>query len=138
MPAPSQVEAGVADELEAQAAGAQFLPLSQLEHTPALQVPVVPQVFCRVTLHFSCGSGELSATAAHLPREDVKLQAMHASVQSELQHTPCAQWPDWHLLLVLHSPPFGMRPQEPFTQGFPVTHWVSLAQALKQLAPLQT
>ena len=137
MPAPSQAEAGVADVLVAQAAGAQFLPLSQLAHTPALQAPVFPHVFCRVTLHFSCGSGELSATAVHLPRDDVKLQAMQASVQSELQHTPCAQWPDWHLLPVLHSPPFGMRPQDPFTQEFPVTHWVSLAQALKQLAPLQ-
>ena len=116
MPAPSQAEAGVADVLVAQAAGAQFLPLSQLAHTPALQVPVVPHVFCRVTLHFSCGSGALSATAVHFPSDDVKLQAMQASVQSELQHTPCAQWPDWHLLPMLHSPPFGTRPQEPLTQ----------------------
>jgi hypothetical protein len=62
---------------------------------------------------------------------------MHASVQSELQQTPCAQWPDWHSLALLQLPPTGMKPQDPFTQGFPVTHCVSLEHALKQLAPLQ-
>jgi hypothetical protein len=137
LPAPSQAEAGLAAELVAQAPGAQLLPLSQSAHMPALQVPVVRHVFCRVAWHFSCGSGELSATAVHLPGDDGRLQAMHASVQSELQHTPWAQWPDWHLLPALHSPPLGTRPQDPFVQGFPVTHWLSLAQALKQLAPLQ-
>jgi len=91
LPAPSQAEAGVAEVLVAQAAGAQFLPLSQSAHAPDLQAPVVPQVFCRVTAHFACGSGELSATAVHLPSDDVRLQVIHAAVQSELQHTPCAQ-----------------------------------------------
>jgi hypothetical protein len=131
------VEAGVAAELVAQAAGEQFLPLSQLAHAPALQLPVVPHVFCNVTLHFSCGSGELSATAVHLPADDAKSQAMHASVQSELQHTPWAQWPDWHSLPVLHWPPFGIKPHDPFTQRFPLTHCWTVEHATKQLEPLQ-
>jgi hypothetical protein len=88
-------------------------------------------------LHFSCGSGELSATGLHLPTDDAKSQAMHASVQSELQHTPCAQWPDWHSLPALHWPPLGIKPQDPFTQRFPPTHCSTLEHALKQLAPLQ-
>jgi hypothetical protein len=91
LPDPSQAEAGVADVFVAHAAGPQFLPLSQLAQAPDLQAPVVRQVFCRVTAHFACGSGELSATAVHLPSDDVRLQAMQAAVQSELQHTPCAQ-----------------------------------------------
>lgn len=90
-PAPSHAEAGVADESVAQAAGPQLLPLSTLAQRPALHLPVVPQVFAAVTLHFCCGSGELSATAVHVPSDEVKLQVMQASVQSELQQTPCAQ-----------------------------------------------
>jgi hypothetical protein len=50
-PAPSQVEAGVCVDFDAQAALLQFLPWSTMAHAPALHVPVVPQVEGAVALH---------------------------------------------------------------------------------------
>jgi len=90
-PSPSQAETGVSDEAVAQAASLQLSPLLKLAHAPALHRPVVPQVFCGVALHFSCGSGAPSATAVQSPSEADRLHAMHAPVHSELQHVPCAQ-----------------------------------------------
>lgn len=50
-PAPSQADAGVWDELDAQAAGLQLLPLSNCAHAPPLHAPVVPQVDWALALH---------------------------------------------------------------------------------------
>jgi len=94
-------------------------------HAPALQSPVVPHVVCAVDLHFSWGSGELSATVVQSPKEAERLHAWHAPVQSELQQVPCAQWPDWHSLARVHSAPGGLSPHEEFTQKLPATHSLS-------------
>lgn len=116
-PAPSQVEAGVWDELEAQAAGLQLLPLSKNPHAPPLHAPVVPQVEGALTLHLAWGSGAPSLTAAHRPSEPARLQAMQAPEQAWLQHTPWAQFPDRHSPPALHAAPLGFNPHEEFWQN---------------------
>ena len=121
-PSPSQAEAGVCEEFVAQAEALQLSPFAKLAHAPALHKPVVPQLVCAVALHFSCGSGPPSATAVQSPRDAERLHAMHAPVQSELQHVPCAQCPDWHSLARLQLAPGGLSPHEALTQKFPVTH----------------
>jgi hypothetical protein len=69
---------------------------------------------------------------------EARLQALQASVQAELQHTPCAQKPDWHSPAVLQSAPLGFFPHEPRTQKFPAKQSVSLVQLPKHAFPLQT
>lgn len=135
-PAPSQADAGVWDELEAQAAGLQLLPLSKNAQTPPLQAPVVPQVAGALTLHLPWGSGAPSLTVVHRPSEPAKLQALQASEQDWLQHTPWAHVPDRHSPPALHAAPLGFRPHDEFSQNCPGTHCLSLAQVEKQLLPL--
>ena len=93
VPLPSQVEAGVAEEVLAQTAALQLTPLSTYAQAPATQFPVVPQVPELVATHLPCGSGALSATAVQAPTDAARLQALQASEQAKLQHTPWAQKP---------------------------------------------
>jgi hypothetical protein len=99
---------------------------------------VVPQLDWAVTTQSSWGSGERSGTALQRPSVEARLQALQASVQAELQHTPCAQDPDWHSPAVLQSAPLGFFPHEPRTQKFPAKQSVSLVQLPKHAFPLQT
>ncbi len=99
---------------------------------------MVPQVDWAVATQSSCGSGERSGTELQRPSVESRLQALQASVQAELQQTPCAQNPDWHSAVVLHSAPLGFFPHEPRTQKFPAKQSVSLVQLTKQVFPLQT
>ena len=99
---------------------------------------MVPQVDCAPVLHCSCGSGAPSGTAVQRPSVAERLQALHASVQAELQQMPCAQNPDWHSPAALHSAPLGFFPHDPATQKLPATQSSSLVQLAKQLVPLQT
>jgi hypothetical protein len=50
-PLPSQFEAGVSAEIEAQTAGLQPSPAAKWSHSPPLQDPVVPQFACGVSAH---------------------------------------------------------------------------------------
>ena len=136
-PSPSQVEAKTSEVAVEHASSLHLLPLATYVHAPPLQSPVVPHVADAVTLHFSCGSGELSATVVQSPREAERLHAMHAPVQSELQHVPCAQWFDWHSLARVHSAPGGLSPHEELIQKLPDTQSLSFEQTVKQLGPLQ-
>ena len=99
---------------------------------------MVPQLDWAVTTQSSWGSGERSGTALQRPSVEARLQALQASVQAELQHTPCAQDPDWHSPAVLQSAPLGFFPHEPRTQKFPAKQSVSLVQLPKHAFPLQT
>ena len=74
------------------------------------------------------------ATETHDPTCPYRLHDWQAPVQSELQQTPCAQYawppgPDWHSLALLQDAPIGLRPHEPFSQEFGVTHWELCVQA---------
>jgi len=91
---------------------------------------VVPQVAEAVMAHFPCGSGARSATAVQVPADAVRSQAMHASVQALSQHTPWAQKPDAHSLAAAQSAPRGLRPQEPFSQNWPLAHSALVLQAV--------
>ena len=77
-------------------------------------------------------------TAVQRPMLAARSHALQASVQAKLQHTPCAQKPDWHSIAALQSAPLGFFPHEPFTQVLGGTHWESLVQSLKQTIPSQT
>ena len=66
-----------------------------------------------------------------------RLHALHASVQAALQQMPCAQNPDWHSPVPLHSAPLGFFPHDPATQKLPATQSASLVQLAKQALPLQ-
>jgi hypothetical protein len=116
-PAPSQVDTGVWDELDAQAAGLQLLPLSTNAQAPPLHAPVVPHVEGALALHLPWGSGAPSLTVAHRPSEPARLQAMQASEQAWLQHTPWAHVPDRHSPPALHAAPLGFNPHDEFWQN---------------------
>jgi hypothetical protein len=136
-PLPSQVDTGVCAEVPAQTAGLHIVPLSTMAQVPARQAPVVPQVVLSVALHFSCGSRVPSGTAVQVPGLAGRSHVLQASVQAELQQTPCAQNPDAHSLPALHSAPGGFFPHEPLTQRLGGTQSLSLVQPLKQALPLQ-
>jgi hypothetical protein len=138
VPCPSQAEAGVSEEVLEHTACLQASPLAKYAQAPPTHAPVVPQLDCKVAWHSSCGSGDRSATVAHRPSVEGRLQALQASVHARLQHTPWAQFPDWHSPPVLHSAPFGFFPHEPATQKFPATQSVSLVQPAEHAFPLQT
>jgi hypothetical protein len=127
-PLPSQVAAGVTEDVLAQMDGLQLA--VEYEQAPFRQFPVVPQLLDGVATHLRCGSGALSATARQSPRVAVRLQAMHASVHPLLQHTPWAQKPDLHSVPALQSCPEDLRPQEEdedvIVQTFPDAHWMLL------------
>ena len=55
-----------------------------------------------------------------------------------LQQTPWSQWTDWHSALPEQKAPLGFSPHDPCTQVLPAAHALSLPQAVKQRAPLQT
>jgi hypothetical protein len=136
-PLPSQVDTGVCAVVPAQTAGLHIVPLSTMAQAPARHAPVVPQVVLSVALHFSCGSRAPSGTAVHVPGLAARLHALHASVQAELQQTPCAQNPEAHSPPALHSAPGGFLPHELFRQRLGGTQSLSLVQPVKQALPLQ-
>jgi hypothetical protein len=138
LPRPSHVNGGVRDEVLAQAAGLHRVSLATYAQAPARQAPVVPQVSDAVALHCPCGSGVPSRTAVHSPSVALRLQALHASVQAELQQVPWAQNPESHSPAPLHSAPSGFLPQKPATQNRPATQSASRVQLEKQADPLQT
>ena len=120
-PRPSQLDAGVCDDVLAQAAALHGSPSAKNAHAPARQVPVAPQVDCATALHCSWGSGAPSGTALQSPNVAARLQALHASVQAALQHTPCEQYclpsaAGWHSFPALQAAPAGLRPHDPLTQ----------------------
>jgi hypothetical protein len=123
-PLPSQVAAGVTEDVLAQMEGLQLA--VEYEQAPLAQFPVVPQVLGGFATHMRCGSGALSATARQSPGVAVRLQAMHASAHALLQHTPWAQKPDLHSVPTPQLAPRGLRPQEALVQTFPGTHWMLL------------
>ena len=129
--------AGVALAAPAHAAGPQFLPLSARAHAPPLQEPVALHISVGEGTQWFCGSGDPSATEAHVPRDAGRLQALQASPQAWLQHTPWAQKPDTHSPAAPHSWPFPFRPHAPPLQDEPRAHWLLLLQEAKQLSPLQ-
>lgn len=124
VPLPSQVAAGVTEDVLAQMDGLQLA--VEYEQAPFRQFPVVPQVLDGVVAHLRCGSGALSATARQSPGVAVRLQAMQASVHALLQHTPWAQKPDLHSVPAPQLAPGGLRPQEALVHTFPEAHWMLL------------
>lgn len=138
-PLPSQVEAGVTEELVAHAAAPQFWPLGQKAQLPPLHMPVCPQLDIALVLHRFCGSGLPSGTAVQMPAEPVRLQAMQAPLQAALQHTPWAQKPDRHSDPPPQSAPMGCLPHDPLTQLLGGRHCVASlfeVQVLAHFEPL--
>jgi hypothetical protein len=76
-------------------------------------------------------------TTVQKPVVAARLHALQASVQAELQQTPCAQNPDSQSLPELHTAPSSPLPHELLTHVFGGTQSVSLVQLLKQAFPLQ-
>ena len=74
----------------------------------------------------------------HRPIVPVIAHEKQELAQAVAQQTPCAHWPDWHSVPAEQKAPLGLRPHEPCTQTFPVEQAVSLPQAVKQRAPVQT
>jgi hypothetical protein len=97
------------------------------EHVASTPVPAAQ------ALWGSCPAG----TAAHVPRDALKLQAMHP-VQVLLQHTPSAQWSVVHSASAMQSAPVGLGPHEPSVQGLPPAHCAGSVHVWKQeVASLQ-
>jgi hypothetical protein len=52
----------------------------------------------------------------HTPRDAVSAHDLQTPVQAVSQQTDCSQFPDRHSFRLLHSAPFGFRPQRPLVQ----------------------
>jgi hypothetical protein len=134
-PLPSQLEAGVTDEVpDGQLAALQFCPLGQNAHAPPLHIPVVPQVGDLLAAQMFCGSGLPSGTAVQMPGDPVRLHAMQAPLHAVLQHTPWAQIPERHSFPAPQSAPPGARPHLPLTQPLGGWHWVNSFFSVQELA----
>jgi hypothetical protein len=134
-PLPSQLEAGVTDEVpDGQLAALQFCPLGQNAHAPPLHIPVVPQVGDLLAAHMFCGSGLPSGTAVQMPGDPVRLHAMQAPLHAVLQQTPWAQIPERHSFPAPQSAPPGARPHLPLTQPLGGWHWVNSFFSVQEFA----
>ena len=137
IPVPLQVDAGLADEDDAQVASMQRAPAAQRAQAPPWQRPVVPHVSCTVIAQMVCGSMVPSLTIVHTPMLPCRSHDTQAVLQAELQHTPWAQCFDEHSVSSVHSAPKGLRPQEPLTQTLPGVQSVSFVHRERHFEPWQ-
>jgi hypothetical protein len=89
------------------------------------------------------GSAWPLETGEQAPTLPVSLQVMHRpsvveSLQAELQHTPSVQKPLPHCTAAVQAAPFGLRPQELFTQVLGETQSLSRLQEERHTEELQT
>jgi hypothetical protein len=101
-------------------------------------LPLVPQLAAPVSLHMPAGSALPVATFVQVPKLPDSEQDWQAPPQAELQQTPWAQKPLLHCELDEQVAPLLDGPHEFDAHRFGVRHWVSAAQELKHLLPLQT
>jgi hypothetical protein len=116
----------VTEDVVAQEAALQLVPLSKSAHFPLKQVPVVLQVSDDFAVQMFCGSWDLSATAVQWPGAAFRLHSMQAPRHALSQHAPWAQKVDRHSVPTLHSAPPSLGPQEALVQNFPEMHWMLL------------
>jgi hypothetical protein len=70
------------------------------------------------------------ATAVQSPIDPVTAQETQEPLQPVAQQTPCAHCIDWHSVAAEQKAPFGLAPQEPCMQTFPLEQPASLLQAV--------
>jgi hypothetical protein len=135
-PLPLQVDMGVTELIDEQLESLHLAPLGHTAQAPPWHLPVVPHEAWAVAWQIACGSALPSLTAVQMPGLLDWLQATQAPVQAALQHTPWAQWLDWHSPALPQSAPFGFKPHEPLTQTWPGTQsGVSLVHADRHRVP---
>jgi hypothetical protein len=116
LPTPSQVRAGVTDDARLGHDGATHcVPPAYRRQAPLpSQKPSCLQTATPWSLQPPCGSVAPFATLLQVPSVAVRSHVWQVPVQGELQHTPCAQNPDWHSAPVAHALPSVLSPHEPF------------------------
>lgn len=67
---------------------------------------------------------------AQSPIEPATAHETQEPLQLVAQQTPCAHCIDWHSLAAEQNAPFGLAPQDPCMQTFPLEQLASLLQAV--------